>query len=170
MKMEDSRFCSQVQVNLVSAMNISKDMNPTKGSTEERKPDTNASDTGRMESIRVRKARDVVESQSVKLHRFLPSGRTIWTVVGRDCDFLVDLDLESQDKSYCSCSDFYFRVLSERIPECYHLLAVKIAMKEEMYSVIDFSDEEFARFLRALVKDNFQNVTSRKHFEPGQQP
>ncbi|HXQ92885.1 MAG TPA: hypothetical protein VN739_07740, partial [Nitrososphaerales archaeon] len=100
------------------------------------------------------------------LHRFLPSGRKLWTVVGRECDFLVDFDLGSQDKMYCSCSDFYFRVLSERIPECYHLLAVKIALKEEMYSVIDFDDAEFAQFLRALVKDIFWNVSSPKSFEP----
>ena len=80
------------------------------------------------------------------------------------------ISIGSGDKSYCSCSDFYFRVLSERIPECYHLLAVKIALKEEMYSVIDFNDEEFAPFLRALVKDNFRNVSSQKHSEPELQP
>jgi len=143
-----------------------KEVNLTKESTEEAKTDLNAKEPGRSESLRDKKARDAVESQSVKLHRFFPSGRKFWTVVGRDCDFLVDFDFGSKDKSYCSCSDFYFRVLSERIPECYHLLAVKIALKEEMYSVIDFDDAEFAQFLRALVKDIFWNVSSPKSFEP----
>jgi predicted nucleic acid-binding Zn finger protein len=154
-------------VNLASTTNISKNMNLT----EEHKPSPGTeSDKSRTEPIRVRKARDVVESQGVKLHRFLPSGRTIWTVVGRDCDFLVDFSSEPQDRLYCSCSDFYFRVLSERIPECYHLLAAKIAVEEEMYSVIDFSDEEFAQFLRALVTDIFRYLTFRKPFEPERQP
>ena len=130
----------------------------------------NGKGTGRNESLRERKARDAVETQSVKLHRFLPSGRKLWTVVGRDCDFLVHFDLESQNKLYCSCSDFYFRVLSERIPECYHLVAVRIALKEEMYSVIDFDDEEYAQFLRALVKDIFWNISSPKSSEPQPQP
>jgi len=139
-----------------------------KGSNEESKSEFAAIEEGRAESSRIKKARDVVESQSVKLHRFHPSGRTLWTVVGRDCDFLVDF--ETGDKTYCSCSDFYFRVLSGRIPECYHLLAAKVALKEEMYSVIDFSDEEFAPFLKALVIDIFQNVSSQKRSEPERQP
>jgi len=105
-------------------------------------------------SKRVDKARRVVESQAVKLHRFLPSGITIWTVVGRDRDFLIDFGVDNQ-KPYCSCNDFHFRVLSGLIPECYHLLAAKTATSNDMYSVVEFSDEEFPGFLRALISDNF---------------
>jgi predicted nucleic acid-binding Zn finger protein len=119
-------------------------------------------DNNQSQSHRVQRALQVVESQSVKLHRFLPSGKTIWTVVGSDCDFIVDFDPASQDKPYCACSDFYYRVLSERIPECYHILAVKIAIKDELYSVIEFSDEEFAQFLRALVSDIFESLIFRQ--------
>ncbi|MDA4131118.1 MAG: hypothetical protein OK457_10135 [Thaumarchaeota archaeon] len=108
-------------------------------------------------SVRLRredKARKVVESLAVKLHKFSPSGRNVWTVVGSDGDFLVDLG-STGSKPYCSCSDFYFRVLSGLIPECYHLIATKTAVKDEMYSVVEFSDEEFPGFMRALVLDNF---------------
>jgi predicted nucleic acid-binding Zn finger protein len=125
--------------------------------------------SGQIESVRIRKARGVVESQAVKLHRFLPSGRTIWTVVGKDCDFIVDIDLENPDRLYCSCSDFYFRVLSQKIPECYHLLALEMALKEELFSVIDFNDGEFPEFLRALVKDIFGISSSPTLFEPERQ-
>jgi predicted nucleic acid-binding Zn finger protein len=113
-------------------------------------------------SARLKKARDVVESQGVKLHRFHPSGRTIWTVVGRESDFLVEYDPGKENRQYCACSDFYYRVLSSKIPECYHLLACKIAQKEEMYVVVNFSDEELPSFLKALVSDIFKSIFSPK--------
>jgi len=114
------------------------------------------------DSPRLSKAQAVVDSQGVKLHRFLPSGRTIWTVVGRECDFLVDIDPEDETKLYCACSDFYYRVLSTKVSECYHLLAYKIALKQELYVTVNFSDEEYPQFLRALVADDFKAITSRK--------
>jgi len=105
-------------------------------------------------SKRLTKARAVVDHQGVKLHRFHPSGRSIWTVVGRECDFLVDVDAADPSKVYCACGDFYYRVLSSKVAECYHLLALKIALKEELYAVVNFSDEEYPQFLRALVSDD----------------
>ncbi len=111
-------------------------------------------------SNRLSKARAVVDNQGVKLHRFHPSGKSIWTVVGRECDFLVDVDPKDASKVYCACGDFYYRVLSEKVPECYHLIALKIALKEELYAVVNFSDEEYPRFLRALLSDNFRAISS----------
>jgi len=102
---------------------------------------------------REEKARKVVESLAVKLHKFQPSGLEVWTVVGSDRDFLVDFQ---NSKPYCSCSDFYYRVLSARETECYHLLAAKTAAANEMYSVVEFSDEEFGGFMKALISDIFQ--------------
>lgn len=93
----------------------------------------------------------------VKLHRFLPSGTCIWTVVGSESDFLVDPAMAGR-KAYCSCDDFYFRVSSGKVAECYHLIALKRAMQEGMYSVTEFSDEEMRGFLEALVSDMFANV------------
>jgi len=110
---------------------------------------------------RMKKARAVVDGHGVKLHKFLPSGRTIWTVIGSDSELFVDFDPGDDSKLYCACSDFYFRVLSNKISECYHLLACKIAQKEEMYVVINFSDDEFPQFLRALVSDNLRSISAR---------
>ncbi len=96
----------------------------------------------------------MVERLAVKLHKFQPSGIAIWTVVGSERDFLVDFGRQNS-KPYCSCNDFHFRVLSGRVPECYHLLAARTAAENEMYSAIEFSDEEFVGFVRALISDNF---------------
>lgn len=101
------------------------------------------------------RASKAVEGQRVKLHRFLPSGRTIWTVVGTESDSFIDFDPGDLGKPYCSCGDFYFRVLSGKVPECYHLVAAREAVKEGMYSVVEFSDEELLGFLNALISDIF---------------
>jgi predicted nucleic acid-binding Zn finger protein len=113
-------------------------------------------------SSRLSKARAVVDSQGVKLHKFHPSGKTIWTVVGRECDFLVDIDPEDETKLYCACGDFYYRVLSTKVTECYHLLALKIALKEELYVVVNFDDDEYPQFLKALVSDDFRAISSSR--------
>ncbi len=96
------------------------------------------------------------------MHRFHPSGRSIWTVVGRECDFLVDFAPHDETKLYCACSDFYYRVLGTKISECYHLLACKMAVEEEMYAVVNFSDEEFPTFLKALISDNFKAISDQR--------
>jgi predicted nucleic acid-binding Zn finger protein len=103
----------------------------------------------------VDKARKVVENLAVKLHKFQPSGIAVWTVVGSDRDFLVHFQTQ---KPYCSCNDFHFRVLSGHVPECYHLLAAKTAAANEMYSVVEFSDDEFSGFMKALVSDIFRKA------------
>ena len=101
----------------------------------------------------------MVENQGVKLHHFTPSGRSVLTVVGTDTDHLVDYDPNSPSKSYCSCDDFHFRVLSGSVPECYHLLAAKEALREGIYSVIEFSDDELPGFMKALITDVFRHLS-----------
>jgi predicted nucleic acid-binding Zn finger protein len=129
-------------------------------STKDEKNTSNGDNS--RESNRLKKARTVVDSHGVKLHKFHPSGREIWTVVGSECDFLVQFDPADDSKVYCACGDFYYRVLSGKTTECYHLLACKIAFKEQMYVVVNFSDEEFPAFLRALVSDDFRSISSQR--------
>ncbi|MFQ6134618.1 MAG: hypothetical protein ACE5KU_02235 [Nitrososphaerales archaeon] len=90
----------------------------------------------------------LVESRSIKLHRFLPSGREVWTAVGNDGDQLVDAS-----QPYCSCRDFHFRLLTGRREECYHLLALKMAKESNSYDTIDFQDEEYTSFIRGLLEE-----------------
>ena len=87
----------------------------------------------------------------VKEGRFLPSGRKVITVVGRLGDEFLD-----PDKPYCSCSNFYFRVLGGREETCYHLLSYRIAADTGKVDVTRFSDEEYGPYLVATVRDVFE--------------
>ncbi len=97
------------------------------------------------------RAIDAVLAGGVKDVRFIPSGRRLFTVVGRLGDEFID-----PDKPYCSCSNFYFRVLGGREDICYHLLSYRIATKTGMTQVVEFSDEEYAPYLAAHMNDVFE--------------
>ena len=73
------------------------------------------------------------------------------TVVGRLGDEFID-----PEKPYCSCSNFFFRVLGGREQICYHLLSYKIAKETGKLDVIRFSDEEYGQYLAATVRDVFE--------------
>ena len=97
------------------------------------------------------RAIDAVVSGGVKESRFLPSGRKVITVVGRLGDEFID-----PEKPYCSCSNFFFRVLAGREETCYHLLGYEVAKKLGMVDYIEFSDEEFGQYLSAAISDVFE--------------
>jgi predicted nucleic acid-binding Zn finger protein len=94
------------------------------------------------------RAVDAVLSGGVKEARFLPSGRKVVTVVGRLGDEFVD-----PEKPYCSCSNFFFRVLGGREETCYHLLSYNVAKKLGRVDVVEFSDEEYGQYFTATVRD-----------------
>lgn len=89
----------------------------------------------------------IVNSMGVKLHYFEPSGRRVWTVVGKENEHWLDPDM-----GFCSCEDYYFNALSKN-GECYHLKAVRMAQEVGKTEVVKFSDSEFENFISALVKD-----------------
>lgn len=89
----------------------------------------------------------IVFSMGVKQHLFEPSGRIIWTVVGKENEHWLDPDL-----GVCSCEDFYYNVLSKG-GECYHLRAQREANKLGKTETIKFLDSEFESFVLALVQD-----------------
>jgi predicted nucleic acid-binding Zn finger protein len=97
------------------------------------------------------KALDAVLSGSVKECRFEPSGRKLFTVVGTLGDEFID-----PERPYCSCSNFFFRVLDGREDLCYHLLSYSIAAKAGKVDVLEFSDEEYRPYLVAAIGDVFQ--------------
>ena len=96
------------------------------------------------------RAIDTVLAGGVKECRFLPIGRRLVTVVGKFGDEFVD-----PERPYCSCSNFYFRVMGGREEVCYHLISYKIAAGAGMVDVIEFSDEEYGPYLSATVQDVF---------------
>ena len=92
-------------------------------------------------------ADSIVSGRGVKLHRFEPSGRKIWTAVGKGNEYWLDPDL-----GFCSCADYYYNALSTG-GECYHLKAVRIAQEQKKIEIVNFSDSEFKDFISALIKD-----------------
>lgn len=89
----------------------------------------------------------VISSSGVKLHLFEPSNRKIWTVVGKDNEHWLDLDL-----GYCSCEDYFYNAM-EKGRQCYHLQAVQSAIDQNKVETIKFQDSEFESFMSALVQD-----------------
>ena len=89
----------------------------------------------------------VVSQKRVKLHLFEPSNRKIWTVVGVNEEYWLD-----PDSDFCSCPGFYFGKLNDK-NSCYHLDSQKLAVKENKFETITFSDDEFGDFISGLVSD-----------------
>ncbi len=85
---------------------------------------------------RFTKALEALKENRVKKYVFRPSNRIVWIVVGRERDYLIIAEAE-----FCTCDDFYFRVLDKKIHLCYHLIAQKIARNLNWYEVIEETDE-----------------------------
>jgi predicted nucleic acid-binding Zn finger protein len=79
---------------------------------------------------------------------FLPSGKKLWVVIGRDNEYWTDPEL-----GFCSCKDFYFNTLSQG-QDCYHLRSVVKAIQQREFTTIEFDDSEYVRLLHALAHDN----------------
>ena len=97
---------------------------------------------------KLERAWQLVNTQSIKLHRFSPSGRELWTAVGKEGDQLV-----YEEQPYCSCRDFHYRVLGEKEETCYHLIGLKMAKQLKAFDIIEFDDEEYPQILAAILKD-----------------
>lgn len=85
---------------------------------------------------RFTKALEALEENRVKKYVFKPSGRIVWIVVGRERDYLLMPEAE-----FCTCDDFYFRVLDRKVHLCYHLIAQKIARNLDWYDTVEANDE-----------------------------
>jgi len=85
---------------------------------------------------RFTKALDALKENRVKKYVFKPSGRTIWIVVGRERDYLIIPEAE-----FCTCDDFYFRVMDKKVHLCYHLIAQKIARNLAWFDALEENDE-----------------------------
>jgi predicted nucleic acid-binding Zn finger protein len=96
------------------------------------------------------RAMATVLTGGVKEHKFGPSGRVLRTVVGRLGDEFID-----PEKPYCSCSDFFFRVLNGKSKLCYHLLSHTIATELGKTEVVIMDDEEYGQFYSMIIKDVF---------------
>lgn len=98
---------------------------------------------------RFTKAFEALKENRVKKYLFKPSGKIVWIVVGRERDYLIMPQAE-----FCTCDDFYFRVLDREIHLCYHLIAQKIADALGWFEKIEDSDELY----ETLMKE-WENLT-----------
>jgi predicted nucleic acid-binding Zn finger protein len=85
---------------------------------------------------RFTKAFEALGENRVKKYVFKPSGKTVWIVVGKERDYLIMPKAE-----FCTCDDFYFRVMDREVHLCYHLIAQKIANALAWYESIEERDE-----------------------------
>jgi predicted nucleic acid-binding Zn finger protein len=96
-----------------------------------------------------------LEEGDVKKYLFKPSGRIVWIVVGKEKDYQV-----IPAANYCSCDDFYYRVIDGGASLCYHILAQKLSEALGRYEYIEDSDNLFAPLMaewRFIKREWFQD-------------
>ena len=92
---------------------------------------------------RFTRAFEALKENRVKKYVFKPSCRVVWIVVGKERDYLLMPEAE-----FCSCDDFYFRVLDREVHLCYHLIAQKISNILKWYDAIEESDELYSSLMK----------------------
>jgi predicted nucleic acid-binding Zn finger protein len=100
------------------------------------------------------KVERTIDQGAVKLHIFQPSGRKVWTVVGKDDEHWADPELQ-----FCSCKNYYYKTLSSG-EICYHLKSVQQAMQDNKFIRTEFDDAEYVGFLKVLLVDNSMKLLS----------
>jgi len=93
------------------------------------------------------KAWEALKGERVKKYVFKPSGKVVWIVVGRGRDYLV---MPAAD--FCSCDDFYFRVMDKEVHLCYHLIAQKIAEALAWYDEVEADDDLYDSLMEEWKK------------------
>ena len=106
-----------------------------KAKTKEKITDEQLKQLSEALGSRFSKAWEAVNEERVKKYVFSPSGRVVWIVVGREREYQI-----MPAAGFCSCNDFYFRVMDREANICYHLIAQKIADTLELYDKIEEED------------------------------
>jgi predicted nucleic acid-binding Zn finger protein len=88
-----------------------------------------------------------VEEGRVKRITFNPSRRVVWQISGKGRDYVILSNAE-----YCSCEDFYFRVIDHEEILCYHLLAQKIAEALGRYSAVEEPDQRYEDLVLRIAR------------------
>lgn len=89
------------------------------------------------------KAFEALKENRVKKYVFKPSGTIVWIVVGKERDYLLMPEAE-----FCTCDDFYFRVLDREVHLCYHLIAQKIADILKWYDALEERDKLYDSLMK----------------------
>jgi predicted nucleic acid-binding Zn finger protein len=89
---------------------------------------------------RFQKAFTLVRNGAVKRYLFKPSGRVIWEVTGRKSSYQV-----MPHTDFCSCDDYYFRVMNSEKQLCYHIIAQRIALALNEFEKEDHRDRDYGK-------------------------
>ncbi|UCE43799.1 MAG: hypothetical protein JSV57_05460 [Candidatus Bathyarchaeota archaeon] len=92
---------------------------------------------------RFTRAWEALKERRIKKYIFKPSKRIVWIVVGRKREYIVMPTAE-----FCSCEDFYFRVMDGEVHLCYHLIAQKMAEALGWYDLFEEEDSLFDSLMR----------------------
>jgi len=94
---------------------------------------------------RLWKALRTIAERRVTKHVFKPSNKQIWTVSGKNRDYLVISDF------YCTCDDFYLNVvIRKKIKVCYHILAKRLAEALDLYTSYAQTDDDYEKIMLKL--------------------
>jgi predicted nucleic acid-binding Zn finger protein len=91
---------------------------------------------------RFKNAQEALSEKKVKKYLFQPSCKVVWIVVGKKREYQI-IPLAN----FCSCEDFYFRVVDNRVYLCYHLLAQKLANALDLFDTMETSDEFYEQLM-----------------------
>ena len=83
-------------------------------------------------------ALNAVEEGKVRRLLFMPSRRVAWLISGRERDYFI-----LPKAGFCSCEDFYFRVISHEEFLCYHLLAQRLSEALGRYATFEQPDDRY---------------------------
>jgi len=96
---------------------------------------------------RSHRALNLIEKGSVKRYLFKPSGRVIWEVKGRKSTYQV-----MPNTNFCSCDDYYFRVMNSKKQLCYHIIAQRIASALGRFERDEHHDRDYGKITRKWKK------------------
>lgn len=80
----------------------------------------------------------LLEGGGVSRFRFSPSGRVVWVVSGRRGKYQV-----VPESMFCTCDDYYFRVMGRKKQLCYHLIAQQLAEAVGKLREDSFKDKDY---------------------------
>lgn len=90
---------------------------------------------------RSQQAVDLVTGGKVGRFNFSPSGRVVWIVSGRKGEYQV-----LPESMFCTCDDYYFRVMGRKKQLCYHLIAQQLAEAMGRHRTDSLRDADYAGF------------------------
>lgn len=81
----------------------------------------------------------LVEEKKIVNLRFRPSGRNVWMVKGRRGEYQV-----IPESLFCTCDDYYFRVMDNKKQLCYHVIAQQLAEALGKFDSTELPDSRYA--------------------------